>query len=104
MFGFMGDVRAEVAADDCVPGGVVLLVELLLDVGRNILLDIELLESHIGAVNGVLLHLLVHVCVLDHCLPLGRRHYQLNKIKSNFHSLPTLNSKYQHLPFSNLPI
>lgn len=30
-------VRAEVTADDAVPGGVVLLVELLLDVGSDIL-------------------------------------------------------------------
>ena len=83
VFGLVGDIGAEVAADNGVPGGVVLLVELFFDVGRNILLDIELLECHIRAVNGILLHLFVHVSVFDHCLPLSCRHYQLNKIKSN---------------------
>lgn len=34
----------EVAAHDAVPGGVILLVELLLDVGSNILLDVVLLQ------------------------------------------------------------
>jgi hypothetical protein len=39
------DVGAEVAADDAVPGGVVLLVELLLDERGDVLLDVVLLES-----------------------------------------------------------
>ena len=45
MLSLMGHVRAEVAAHDAVPGGVVLLVELLLDEGGDVLLDVELLES-----------------------------------------------------------
>jgi hypothetical protein len=47
-------VGAEVASDDAVPGRVVLLVELLLDVGRDVLLDVVLLEGLRRAVDGVL--------------------------------------------------
>jgi len=61
-------VRAEVAADNAVPGGVVLLVELLLDEGGNVLLDVVLLQGLRGAVDGVLLHVLGHVRVLNHGL------------------------------------
>jgi hypothetical protein len=78
MFGLMCDVGSEVPANHTVPGGVVLLVKLLLDVGRDILLDVELLQSHIRTINRVLLHLLVHIRMLYHCLTLRRRHYQLN--------------------------
>jgi len=67
----VGDVGAEVAAHDAMPGGVVLLVELLLDVRGNVLLDVVLLEGLGGAVDGVLLHLLGHVRVLDHGFALG---------------------------------
>ena len=54
MAGLVGHVGAEVAADDAVPRGVVLLVELLLDVGCNILFDIVLLEGLGRAVHGIL--------------------------------------------------
>ncbi len=82
VFSFVGDVGSEVPADYAVPCRVVLLVELFLDVGSDILLDVELLKGHVGAVYRVLLHLLVHICVLYHGLPLSGRHYQLiNKIK-----------------------
>uniref|UniRef100_A0A3B4WGY9 Uncharacterized protein n=1 Tax=Seriola lalandi dorsalis TaxID=1841481 RepID=A0A3B4WGY9_SERLL len=60
------DVRAKVAADDAVPGGVVLLVKLLLDVRGQVLLDVVLLQRLRRAVDGVLLHVLGHVCILDH--------------------------------------
>ena len=45
MLRLVRDVRAEVAPNNAVPGGVVLLVELLLDVCRNILLNVVLLKS-----------------------------------------------------------
>lgn len=67
----MGHVGAEVPADDSVPSGVVLLVELLLDVGGNVLFNIEFFEGNVGAVDGVLLHLLVHVRMLDDGLLFG---------------------------------
>jgi hypothetical protein len=62
---FMSHIGSEVSSDDAVPGGIVLLVELLLDVGGDVLFNIEFLEGNIGAINCVLLHLLVHVGVLD---------------------------------------
>lgn len=37
MLGFVSYVTAKVPPDDAVPGGVVLLIELLLDVGGNVL-------------------------------------------------------------------
>jgi len=70
VLGLVGDVGAEVAAHDAVPGGVVLLVELLLDEGGDVLLDVVLLQGLGGAVHGVLLHVLGHVRVLDDGLPL----------------------------------
>jgi len=75
VLGLVGDVGAEVAAHDAVPGGVVLLVELLLDEGGDVLLDVVLLEGLGGAVDSVLLHLLGHVRILDHGLPV--RHLEL---------------------------
>ena len=42
VLGFVGDVRAEVAPDNHVPGWVVLFVEFLLDVRGNVLFDVEL--------------------------------------------------------------
>ena len=85
VFGFVSDIGAEVAANDAVPGRVILLIKLLLDVGSDIFFDVELFEGNVSTVDGVLLHLLVHVSVLNHGLPLSGRHYQLIKIKSNSH-------------------
>merc|ERR1719436_490208 len=65
VFRLVGDVRAEVPADDAMPRGVVLLVELLFDERRDVLLDVVLLQRLRGAINGVLLHVLGHVRILD---------------------------------------
>eukprot|EP00701_Giardia_intestinalis_P002603 XP_001706427.1 Hypothetical protein GL50803_9849 [Giardia lamblia ATCC 50803] len=61
----MRDVGPEVLPDYDVPGRVVLLVELLLYVRRDVLLDVEALHGLDGAVYRVLLHVLGHVCILD---------------------------------------
>lgn len=66
MFGLVCDVGSEVASDDAVPGGVVLLVELFLDEGGDILFDVVLFKGLGGAVDSVLLHVLGHVGVLDY--------------------------------------
>ena len=71
MLGLVGDVAAEVTANNAMPCGVVLFVELLLDVGSNVLLNVELLQGLSGAVHSVLLHVLGHVSILDHSLPLS---------------------------------
>lgn len=63
------DIAAKISAHDTMPGRVIFLVEFLLDIGSNVLLYVVLLHGLSGAVNGILLHVLRHVCVLDHCLP-----------------------------------
>ena len=42
-----------------------LFVELFLDEGGDVFLDVVLLESLRGAVDGILLHVLGHVGILD---------------------------------------
>ena len=68
MFGLVCHVATEVPSHDAMPGGVVLLVEFLLDESGNILLDVELLEGLGGDVDSVLLHIFGHVCVLHNGL------------------------------------
>ena len=68
MLGLVGDVGTEVTAYDAMPGGVVLLVEFLLDEGGDVLLDVELLKSLGADVDSILLHVFGHVCVLNNCL------------------------------------
>jgi hypothetical protein len=69
MLGLMGNVTSEVTSHNDVPGGVVLLVKLLLDECSDVLLDVELLESLGRCVDGVLLHIFGHVGVLNHGFP-----------------------------------
>ena len=45
MFRFVSYVRSEVSSNNAMPCGVVFLVELFLDVGGDILLNIVFLES-----------------------------------------------------------
>jgi hypothetical protein len=61
----VGNVAPEVSANDDVPGRTVALVKLLLDLRRDVLLDVVFLESSRGDVHALLLHLLAHVGVLD---------------------------------------
>ena len=74
VLGLVSDIRSEVTANDAMPSGVVFLIKLFFNVSGNVLLDVELFEGHVRAVNSVLLHLFVHVSVLDHGFLLGCRH------------------------------
>ena len=67
----VGHIGAEVTADDAMPGGVVLLVELLLDEGSDVLLNVVALESLGRDVDGILLHVLGHVSVLHNGFAVG---------------------------------
>uniref|UniRef100_H2Z8T4 Uncharacterized protein n=1 Tax=Ciona savignyi TaxID=51511 RepID=H2Z8T4_CIOSA len=53
MLSFMGDIAAKVSTTDAMPGWVVLFVKFLLDICRNIFLDVVLLQR--------LLHNLLHL-------------------------------------------
>ena len=65
VLGLVRHIAAKVAADDAVPCGIVLFVELLLDVSGNILLNVVLLQGLGCAVNSVLLHVFRHISVLN---------------------------------------
>ena len=58
VLGLVCDVGSEVAAHDAVPRGVVFLVKLFLDVGRNVLFNVILLHGLCRTIDGVLLHVL----------------------------------------------
>lgn len=84
VLGFVGHVRAEVSSDDAVPGWVILFIEFLLDVRGNILrkqrvstwqggrrrggryfFDVIFLEGLGCTINGILLHILRHISILN---------------------------------------
>ena len=76
VLGLVGDVGTEVSSHNAMPGWVVLLVELLLDEGSDILLDVELLESLGRDIDSILLHVLRHVSILDNSLSI--RHGEID--------------------------
>ena len=67
VFGFMCHITTKVPPHDAVPGGVVLVVKLLLDVSRNVLYII-LLQCLSSTFRRVLLRLLRHIGILDYGL------------------------------------
>jgi len=77
VFRLMCHVAAKVTSYDAVPRRVVLLVKLLLDVRRYILFNVVLLERLRCAVDGILLHVLGHISILDDGLPVG--HLQIRQ-------------------------
>ena len=68
VLGLVGHIGAEVTAHNAMPGGVVLLVEFLLDEGGDVLLDVVALEGLGRDVDGILLHVLGHVSILHNGL------------------------------------
>lgn len=71
MLRLVRDIAAEVSADYAMPRWVVFLVEFFLDICRNVLLDVVLLERLGCTVDSILLHIFGHVSILDHSLPVG---------------------------------
>ena len=63
----MCHVGSEVSSNNTMPSRTVLLVELLLDVRRDVLLNIVLLQSLRSHIYSILLHILRHVGILYHC-------------------------------------
>lgn len=76
------NIAAKISAHDTMPGRVIFLVKFLLDIGSNVLLYVVLLHSLRGTVNGILLHVLRHVCVLDHCLPVRHRDTSRRRVRT----------------------
>uniref|UniRef100_A0A8C6Z5F0 Dynein light chain n=1 Tax=Nothoprocta perdicaria TaxID=30464 RepID=A0A8C6Z5F0_NOTPE len=68
----MSHVAAKVPSHNTMPSGMVFLVKFLniypLYVGRDLVLDVVLVQRQQGAVHGLLLHLFGHVRVLNHGL------------------------------------
>lgn len=76
------DIAAKIPAHDTMPGRVIFLVKFLLDIGSNVLLYVVFLHGLCGAVNGILLHVLRHVCVFDHCLPVRHRDTSRRRVRT----------------------
>ena len=62
----MSNVAPKILANDNMPRRAIPLIELLLDLRRNVLLDVVLVKCGGSDVDGFLLHLLRHVDVLDY--------------------------------------
>ena len=61
------DEGSEGPADDAVPCWVVGLVEFLLDERGDVLFDVEGVECLDGCVDGLVLHVIGHIDVLNDC-------------------------------------
>lgn len=98
----MCDVRPEIPANNAVPCRIVFSIELLFDVGRNVLLDVVPLQCLIGAVNCILLHIIRHVRVADHELsvPHLRRKAKTGRTGPR---LPVQNMTTHDTPFVDEP-
>uniref|UniRef100_A0A8C4L1V2 Uncharacterized protein n=1 Tax=Equus asinus TaxID=9793 RepID=A0A8C4L1V2_EQUAS len=68
MFAFMCLISTKIPPHDSVPGGVVLIVRLLLNMGQNVLLYAIFLKHLSSTPYQVLLHLLCHVGIFYHSL------------------------------------
>uniref|UniRef100_A0A8C4S0H0 Dynein light chain n=1 Tax=Erpetoichthys calabaricus TaxID=27687 RepID=A0A8C4S0H0_ERPCA len=69
VFGLMCDVTPKVSSHDTVPCRIILLVKLLaylFNIGCNVLFNVVLLHGLGGTIHCILLHVLRHVCILDH--------------------------------------
>ena len=64
----VGDICAKATAYDTVPSRQVHLVKLCLDDLSDVVEDAALLKGKGDAIDSVLLHWLIHVSILDHCI------------------------------------
>ena len=62
------DVPSKVATNNAVPCGIVHSVEFLLNVGSDVLLNVEFLHGILGTIDCLLLHVFAHVRILDDSL------------------------------------
>ena len=58
MLGLVCHIGAKVPSNNAMPGRVVFFVKFLLDVGRDVFLDVEFLHRRSGIFYGILLHVL----------------------------------------------
>jgi len=65
MFCLVGHVASKVSSADAMPCWVVLFVEFLLDIGSDVLFDVVLLQSLGCTIDGILLHVLGHISILN---------------------------------------
>jgi len=77
MLRLVGDIAAEVATNDAMPGRIILLVELLLDISGDVLLDVIFIQSLNSCVNCIVLHLFGHVRVLHHRFLVAATHLRM---------------------------
>lgn len=63
----MGNIAPKVLSDNDVPSWTMSSVELLLDLGSDVLLDVVFLEGGGRDIDALLLHLLAHVNIFDDC-------------------------------------
>lgn len=73
MVGLMSHIRTEIATNNAMPSGSMLLIELLLDILRHMFLYTVLLKRGEGEIYGLLLQLVLHVGALDDDFLGGRR-------------------------------
>ena len=64
----VGDVGAEATTHNAMPGRKVHVIKFALDDLRDVVKDTALSESECNAVDGVLLHVFVHIGILDDCV------------------------------------
>ena len=67
--------RIQNSSHNAVPSWVIFFIEFFLNEGRDVLFDIELFQWLVGAIDGVLLHLLRHVGVLNDCFSISCGHW-----------------------------
>ena len=65
VFGFIGDIWAEIPADECVPVSIVFTVEFVFEVGRYLLDSMHFFEGIFGDSDDLSLHLRANIFCFD---------------------------------------